>query len=65
MQVELAAQRRAEQAADKAAVLENRIARGVRIRRARQLRNERLAAKKAQEWEAAAEAAARCAVCTR
>lgn len=59
-QAELAMQRRAEQAAEKAAVLNSRIARGARVRRARQLRTERIAAKKADERDAVAEAAKRC-----
>lgn len=55
----MAAERRTELAAQKAALLQARIDRGVRMRRAQQLRNERLAARKADEREAAAEAAKR------
>lgn len=58
-QAEVAAERRAELAAQKAALLQARIDRGVRVRRAQQLRNERLAAQKGDEREAAAEAARR------
>lgn len=58
-QAEVAAQRRAELAAQKAALLQARIDRGVRVRRAQQLRTERLAAQKADEREAATEAARR------
>lgn len=58
-QAEAATERRAELAAQKAVLLQARIARGVRVRRAQQLRNERIAAKKADEREAAAEAAKR------
>lgn len=58
-QAKLAAERRAAVAAQKAALLQARIDRGVRVRRARQLRTERLAAQKAAEREAAAETAKR------
>ncbi|CAM9401082.1 unnamed protein product [Ectocarpus fasciculatus] len=58
-QAKLAAERRAELAAQKAALLQGRIDRGVRVRRARQLRTERLAAQKAAERDAAAETARR------
>ncbi|CAM9547761.1 unnamed protein product, partial [Hapterophycus canaliculatus] len=58
-QAELAMKRRAELAAEKAAILQRRIERSVRIRRARQLRKERMAAERAGEREAAAEAARR------
>lgn len=61
-QAEVAAERRAELAAEKAALLQARIDRGVRVRRAQQLRNERLAAQKADEREAATEAARRYVV---
>lgn len=63
-QAEVAAEKRAELAAQKAALLQARIDRGVRVRRARQLRSERLAAQKADEREAAAEAARRY-ICSR
>lgn len=59
-QVERLAQERTVEAAKKATTLQNRIARSARIRRARQLRKERLAAKKEDEWEVAAETARRC-----
>lgn len=55
-----AAQRRAEDAKQKATVLESRIARGARVRRARELRNERNAARRAAERDAAVESAKRC-----
>ncbi|CAM9178664.1 unnamed protein product [Ectocarpus sp. 8 AP-2014] len=58
-QAKLAAERRAELAAQKAALLQGRIDRGARVRRARQLRTERLAAQKAAERDAAAETAKR------
>ena len=61
-QAEMAAERRAELAAEKAALLQARIDRGWRVRRAQQLRNQRLITQKADEREAAAEAARRYVV---
>lgn len=58
-QAELAVERRAELAAEKAAILQRRIDRSVRVRKARQLRKERMAAERVGEREAAAEAAKR------
>lgn len=58
-QADLAMRRRAEEAAQKAAILQSRIDRGARVRRARQLKKERQAAKKADGREAAVEAARR------
>lgn len=55
----MAVERRMELAAQKAALLQARIDRGVRVRRAQQLRTERVAAQKADEREAGAEAARR------
>lgn len=52
-------ERRAELAAEKAAILQRRIERSVRVRRVRQMRKERVAAERAGEREAAAEAAKR------
>lgn len=58
-QADWAAQQRAEEIKRKAEILDSRIKRGVRVRRARELRNEREAAKRADEREAAVEAARR------
>lgn len=58
-QADWAAQQRAEEIKRKADILDSRIKRGIRVRRARELRNEREAAKRADEREAAVEAAKR------